>query len=688
MVQTVTSSKFTYKSDLPTPSPPTTGGILHATRTSHNTHEQTFAYTPSPHHIPTLLSHLSCYGFSNNNNDDDDDIVFIPYSSKENWHKSYPHAVICVECDEGGNVSGYPFLHHNAGGWGDVPEEARAFIVNNSTTVVGNIGGGGRKRARTMTFRKKGKRGSKLFTSAALYDLEREELHKEIYRYFKWFKEQIGKDNGGGDTTDAGRSVTKAGINVNGLDSILDGLESTFKVVRQVVRDEGGTNVDDAFIDGEGGGDKRLPLLEESLEEELNIRAEAAAQAASNEVKQRGVWEPLDFETMFEKLQRFKEEHNHVNVPVKYKEDPQLGHWVSGLRTKKKALDEKGIDLDYEDAQPSKPDNGGSVRYLDKEKMDRLDSIGFSWSMMRGSTAGRAPPKSFDENLQDLHLFYQQYGKWPSRSDPLGNFVKDLRKSYSKKNEKFMKERAPKLDRIGFQWVGTNQVEEVYKATWDEKVQKLVSAIAFHQTNLHFEVPRPVSEEVTTGGDEGNSKETFEQFQFWQWVKSLRPQYKKFMSGKKSLLNEERVKQLTDIGYNLALPSLDGDDVPQTMSEVVPDLPWETRMKQIQDFSSKFGHLNIDHNVKSQGNLGGFAVQMTSLYNSWKAGADTSPDMIAKFQELAGLGFAFNIYPKYEGYRNWDQQYNELVKYKQRNGSARVPLKYKADMRLGTWLER
>ncbi|ACI64187.1 predicted protein, partial [Thalassiosira pseudonana CCMP1335] len=250
------------------------------------------------------------------------------------------------------------------------------------------------------------------------------------------------------------------------------------------------------------------------------------------------------FETMFEKLQRFKEEHNHVNVPVKYKEDPQLGHW------------------------PSKPDNGGSVRYLDKEKMDRLDSIGFSWSMMRGSTAGRAPPKSFDENLQDLHLFYQQYGKWPSRSDPLGNFVKDLRKSYSKKNEKFMKERAPKLDRIGFQWV-------------------------------------------------------------------------------------------------------------------VPDLPWETRMKQIQDFSSKFGHLNIDHNVKSQGNLGGFAVQMTSLYNSWKAGADTSPDMIAKFQEIAGLGFAFNIYPK-----NWDQQYNELVKYKQRNGSARVPLKYKADMRLGTWVKR
>ena len=102
---------------------------------------------------------------------------------------------------------------------------------------------------------------------------------------------------------------------------------------------------------------------------------------------------------------------------------------------------------------------------------------------MRGSTAGPARPKSFDENLQDLHLFYQQYGKWPSRSDPLGNFVKDLRKSYSKKNEKFMKERAPKLDRIGFQWVGTNQVEEVYKATWDEKVQKLVSAVTIFVVN-------------------------------------------------------------------------------------------------------------------------------------------------------------------------------------------------------------
>ena len=52
------------------------------------------------------------------------------------------------------------------------------------------------------------------------------------------------------------------------------------------------------------------------------------------------------------------------------------------------------------------------------------------------------------------------------------------------------------------------------------------------------------------------------------------------------------------------------------------------------------------------------------------------------------MGFQFNCLPYYESNRSWEDHYEVLLKLKERNnGSARLPLKYKADLRLGKWVQ-
>ena len=79
---------------------------------------------------------------------------------------------------------------------------------------------------------------------------------------------------------------------------------------------------------------------------------------------------------------------------------------------------------------------------------------------------------------------------------------------------------------------------------------------------------------------------------------------------------------------------------------------------------------------------------MSTLYKSWKDGSQQlSEDMIAKFDQLSMMGFQFNVLPYYENNRSWDDHYELLLAYKEATGNARVPIKYKADLRLGKWVQ-
>lgn len=81
-------------------------------------------------------------------------------------------------------------------------------------------------------------------------------------------------------------------------------------------------------------------------------------------------------------------------------------------------------------------------------------------------------------------------------------------------------------------------------------------------------------------------------------------------------------------------------------------------------------------------------MDMSTKYQDWKEGKLTvSSEMEAQFDELKSLGFNFDVTSCYETTRTWDDHYEKLVEYKAENGNARVPLKWKADLRLGKWVQ-
>mmetsp|Transcript_4032 Transcript_4032/g.9102 ORF Transcript_4032/g.9102 Transcript_4032/m.9102 type:complete len:316 (-) Transcript_4032:128-1075(-) len=107
---------------------------------------------------------------------------------------------------------------------------------------------------------------------------------------------------------------------------------------------------------------------------------------------------------------------------------------------------------------------------LTRDYIKRLNSIGFNWE---GS--GRFRP--WELSFQDLLVYYQTNGdfrvprtyKTPA-SHHLGEWVHRQRYGHSKKDPKFMADRAPKLEAIGFEWMPRkNDFQSNFKELVDYK---------------------------------------------------------------------------------------------------------------------------------------------------------------------------------------------------------------------------
>ena len=101
---------------------------------------------------------------------------------------------------------------------------------------------------------------------------------------------------------------------------------------------------------------------------------------------------------------------------------------MSNLRSKKKAWIRKKQDeleeqltamVDNVDGEAPKKECRGRRQYLDQEKIDKLDSVGFTWSFERNG-------KSWEERFQDLTAFRIEHGhcRVPRKEGALGEWVR------------------------------------------------------------------------------------------------------------------------------------------------------------------------------------------------------------------------------------------------------------------------
>jgi len=120
---------------------------------------------------------------------------------------------------------------------------------------------------------------------------------------------------------------------------------------------------------------------------------------------------------MFEELRKFKDRAGHCNVPSKFSDNQELSRWVSNHRRKRLEIS--------------------------KERASKLDSIGFTWD--------RNSDVKWEIMYEELRKFKEREGHCNvpynySDNPKLGRWVMKLRA----KRSKISKERASKLDSIGF----------------------------------------------------------------------------------------------------------------------------------------------------------------------------------------------------------------------------------------------
>jgi Fic family protein len=225
-----------------------------------------------------------------------------------------------------------------------------------------------------------------------------------------------------------------------------------------------------------------------------------------------------EWEEMFEQLTRFIEKYDHSSVSKVDPKTKRLGYWVSHQRTSKKT----GL--------------------LSKEQIARLEEIGFDWEPVKNR---------WEKNFKDLVAYKKRFGHCdvPLRfgeNPQLAHWVRNQRNRY--RLGKVTANRVQKLERIGFNWGGT-QVK-----SWEERLQELLE---YQATYGHLNVSQ-------VDPDEKNRA-------LGKWLNDQR-HYRK-----QGRLSPEREVRLNEIGIAWS----------------VLDARWEENLSALKEFYAEHGHFRV-----------------------------------------------------------------------------------------------
>ena len=281
---------------------------------------------------------------------------------------------------------------------------------------------------------------------------------------------------------------------------------------------------------------------------------------------------------MFERLEEYKEEYGDCLVPQKYAEDPKLGQWVADQR-RVSTVDDK----------------------TKQERRDKLNSIGFVWSVRERGTSSKQD-KKWIETFERLVQYKQEHGdclvplrfKEEEKEDSpldhasLGRWVS--RQRSLRANNKLRSDRRSKLESIGFVWVAGDTLTACEKQ-WEEKFAKLEKYRHLHGDCL---VPRHYKEDPALG----------------KWVSNQR--------SKRDHLDSDRISRLESIGFVWD----------------AWDLQWEEMFaKLLEDYRQVHGDCLVPRGYKHDPSLGTWV--MTQRRQRDELGSD-------RISRLESIGFVWH----------------------------------------------
>jgi len=373
------------------------------------------------------------------------------------------------------------------------------------------------------------------------------------------------------------------------------------------------------------------------------------------------------WESMYEKLLKFKRNNGHCNVPDEWPEDPQLGKWVGKQRTKR---------------------NNG---LLSNDRIERLDRIGFIWNLLASN---------WEEMFGHLLEFKKKNGhcdvpsRWPE-NPKLSRWVFTQRVFW--KNGKLSEDRIKRLEAAGFEW-------NILETNWKELFAALLK---FKENNGHCKVPRawPENSDLSywVGKQRANYRkgslsleriEHLEQIGFiwdtiensWEENYSALIEYKSATSNcdvpdkwpmnlklshwvgkqrsdwKKNRLSADRIERLNAIGFTWD---------PQ-------DAVWNKMYGSLQEYNKKKGHCNVPRNWSENIRLSSWVAHIRKLWKEGKLSRE-------RIKKLELLGFTIIDHDAVNN-DNWEKMFSSMCEFKSNYGHCNVPQRWDKNPVLANWI--
>lgn len=323
----------------------------------------------------------------------------------------------------------------------------------------------------------------------------------------------------------------------------------------------------------------------------------------------------VPWEDRYEELKQVYTEYGHCNVPQK--EGP-LGLFVAEQRSEYKKM------------------SNGKKSSMTLEKVKLLNKIDFIWDKNE---------YTWEKSFEELCLFKSKHGHCnvPRSYGSLGLFVQKQRSEFKKmkRGEKSLmtQGRFERLQEIDFIWDALD---------WMFKV-KLEELRRYKERYGHINVRAREGE-------------------LGEWVYSRRKQYKKWLKGEPTALNQEQVAALEDLGFCPAMFETRNTFKYESKT-------WDQRFEELRKYKLTHGTCNIP---KSYNGLGEWVCTQRYKKTKEKRGERTT---LTKAQEakLDSIGFVWDV-PDWM----WNEKFKELKEFRQIHGHTNVPLR---EGELGEWVK-
>jgi len=313
---------------------------------------------------------------------------------------------------------------------------------------------------------------------------------------------------------------------------------------------------------------------------------------------------------MFERLVEYKEEHGDCLVPRRFAEDPALGSWVMSQR-RESILDGR----------------------MKQERRDRLNSIGFVWSV-RPFLGSKFLDKKWNNKYEELVSFQREHGhcrvSMTHSGGSLGSWVLHQRKREA--GGKLCADRRARLESIGFVWVAGGSLSQ-NEREWKEMFARLAAYKLKYGDCL---VPQEWKDDRKLGS----------------WVAKQRSL---MMDG---AMYDERREKLDSVGF-----------VWNVLYE-----QWEEMFAKLQAYKLEHGDCLVPYRCKDDLTLGHWVWDQRSpmmdgvMYDERR-------------EKLDSVGFVWNVHDD-----QWEEMFARLQAYKLKHGDCLVPREWKDDRKLGHWV--